>query len=300
MKIVLATAIGAVITMMIMFNSVLAVKTGQVFANIVIHLVGLAAASLLIPVLEKKHINEKPPLYLYVGGVCGFFIVVSNNVCFAVLGASLTLSLGIMGQCLGSVIADSMGFLGMTRHPFHHRRLVGFGIILMGILFMIEQWRVNAFYIAIAVLTGMLVVVTMVVNAQLALRIGVFRGTRINYITGLGTVALFALAGGVDVTGSFTLLASLHPLYIFGGGICGVTAVVGINYILPRIPVIYGTLLFFLGQVVAGLVIDYLFYRTLSPRRLLGAVIVLSGLAMNMLADRAATPKRKRCSPGSS
>jgi uncharacterized membrane protein YdcZ (DUF606 family) len=90
---------------------------------------------------------------------------------------------------------------------------------------------------------------------------------------------------GVDWPASLAILPGLHPLYIVGGGITGVLAVAGINFVLPHIPVIYGTLLLFVGQVVTGLAIDYFYYALLSRKKLLGAVLVVAGLGIKMLFD---------------
>lgn len=278
-------AIGAVITLMAMFNSVLGAETGQLFANLVIHLVGLSTVSLLIPAFERQRVRLPVPFYLYGGGVCGVFLVFSNNICFAILGASLTLSLGILGQSLGSILADNSGFLGMTRYRFDPRKLYGLATIFLGIVVMIEEWRLNAFFIVIALFTGMLVVLIMVLNTQLALRVGLLRGTRYNYLTGLATVMLIIAVRGVDWPASLAVLPGLHPIYIVGGGITGVLCVAGINFVLPHIPVIYGTLLLFVGQVVTGLAIDYFYYALLSRQKLLGALLVVAGLGINMFFD---------------
>ncbi|NLK43666.1 MAG: EamA-like transporter family protein, partial [Tissierellia bacterium] len=59
-----------------------------------------------------------------------------NNICFSNLGASLTLSLGVFGQLLLSSVIDHFGLMGMDVYKFQPKKLIGFSIILIGIVIM--------------------------------------------------------------------------------------------------------------------------------------------------------------------
>lgn len=128
---------GCLITLMITFNSTLASSTGQYSSSVIIHLTGLIAIGLLLFFTKSKlTFSRKVPLSLYCAGFIGVFTVLFNNLSFGAIGASLTLSLGLLGQSLISVIIDHYGFWGMPKSTFEVKKLLGFGVISLGILCM--------------------------------------------------------------------------------------------------------------------------------------------------------------------
>jgi len=286
MYIILACFIGTLITLMVMFNSVLSVEAGHLLSLLVLHIVGVSVASCVLLFKKNKIKGKKLPFYFYSAGMLGVLIVYSNNLCFNILGASVTLSLGILGQSLGAILIDSTGFLGMKKHPFDSKKIAGFLTIFAGVLMMVDQWEFQLLYILLAFLAGMFVIMTMVFNSQLGLNLGIFQATRVNYFVGLVTVLLIIVLGGFEMGDSLSILKGINPIYIFGGGVTGVMIVASINFVVPKIPTIYTTVLMFLGQIITGLLIDYFLYDRFSVRILTGAVIVLSGLVINMCIDK--------------
>lgn len=122
---------------MIVFNSTLATYVGQYTSSVMIHASGLLIVSLILILTKSKLVFSKAvPFYLYSGGLIGVFTVVFNNMSFTAIGASLTLSLGLLGQSLISVIIDHYGLLGMKKCPFNFKKLIGFAIICLGLLCM--------------------------------------------------------------------------------------------------------------------------------------------------------------------
>lgn len=63
-------------------------------------------------------------------------MVLFNNLCFNKLGASLTLSLGLLGQSVAAVIIDHFGLFGMEKHKFQSGKITGFVLIFLGIAVM--------------------------------------------------------------------------------------------------------------------------------------------------------------------
>lgn len=285
MYIPFASFMGVLITLLIMFNSVLSVQAGQILSLLVFHLVGFSTISLILLFTSKSRHSGQIPLYLCSAGVIGVLVVFLNNICFAILGASVTLSLVIMGQTTGSILIDSFGFLNMNRHRFEKRKLFGYLLMLSGILVMVDTWKFHSLYVLLAFVTGILVILTMVLNSQLGIRIGVLKATRMNYLTGLATVIFLILFTGFELKNSLGILAGIHPVYIFGGGITGVCIVIGFNMIVPKIPTVYTTILVFLGQIGTGLIIDGVSGQTLIFKTIAGAGIVLLGLGFNIRVD---------------
>lgn len=132
-----AIIIGALISIMVSFNGILDGYLGNYLSVLVIHIVGLLSVSIILLWRREKPILGKGvPYYLYSGGAIGILLVLVNNICFSNLGASLTLSLGVFGQLLLSSIIDHYGLLGMEVYKFQKKKIVGFAIILTGIIIM--------------------------------------------------------------------------------------------------------------------------------------------------------------------
>lgn len=134
-----AVLIGILIAIMVTFNGVLANYTDQYKSILIIHLVGLIV--LIIILLFKKEklkIKKDIPIYLFTGGLIGVFVVFLNNLCFNFLGASLTLSLGIFGQLVLACFIDHYGLFGLSIYKFNKKKIIGFFIILSGLITMIK------------------------------------------------------------------------------------------------------------------------------------------------------------------
>ncbi len=138
-------------------------------------------------------------------------------------------------------------------------------------------------YLFLAVIGGCLTTMSMVVNASLGKRIGVFQATFINYIGGiiLSTILLFALRVPLSLVNPGDI-----PFYAFLGGALGVIGVTSFNYIIPKIPTIYTTLLTFIGQIFAGVLIDFIRLNYLSKGKVIGGVLIILGMLYNSSIDK--------------
>lgn len=132
-----AVLTGVIISIMISLNGILAQHIGNYLSVLVIH--GLGALGILCFLLisrKKIIINKNIPLYLFFAGALGVLVIISNNLCFKYLGMTLTVSLGLLGQSICACIVDHFGFMGMSVHKFEKEKLVGYGIVFMGIIVM--------------------------------------------------------------------------------------------------------------------------------------------------------------------
>ena len=109
--------------------------------------------------------------------------------------------------------------------------------------------------------------------------------TFFNYVMGLLlSVLLYAFAG----QGAAGLkLAAGGPFHTYLGGAMGVVIVLMSNFIVGKIPSFYMTLALFVGQVMAGLLLDMALSGAFSARNLLGGLFVLAGLVLSLWQDRA-------------
>ncbi|MBB6714574.1 DMT family transporter [Clostridium gasigenes] len=133
-----AVFIGLLITIMVTFNGALAKYTNQYVAILIIHMVGLISLIIiLILKREKFKLKKNIPIYLFSAGSIGVFVVFLNNLCFNSLGASLTLSLGVFGQLVLASLIDHYGLFGLDIYKFKKKKIIGFSIILLGLVTMI-------------------------------------------------------------------------------------------------------------------------------------------------------------------
>ncbi|MGH4123932.1 MAG: DMT family transporter [Clostridium sp.] len=133
-----AIFIGIIITIMVTFNGVLVNYTDQYQALLIIHIVGLIAVIIILIIKkEKVKITKNIPIYLFSGGLIGVWVVFLNNLCFNILGASLTLSLGVFGQLTLASFVDHYGLFGLNVYKFKKKKIIGFLIVLLGLVTMI-------------------------------------------------------------------------------------------------------------------------------------------------------------------
>lgn len=134
--------------------------------------------------------------------------------------------------------------------------------------------------ILLAMLGGVLTTLSMIVSSALGKKIGLIQSTIIHYIGGL--------IGGVFILSTSApsiIELSKMPLYIFLGGIMGVIVVYISNIVIPKIPVVYSTLLMFSGQMICAIIIDTIIIGEFSLKKLLGAIIVVLGIFYNSKID---------------
>ncbi|MDC7231630.1 MAG: DMT family transporter [Spirochaetales bacterium] len=280
----LSITLGSLIALMLTVNSRFALELGNFQSSFIIHLAGFC---ILIPILlikGRRKRTEGIPWYLLTGGAIGVSLIFLNNTCFNTIGASLTVALVILGQTLAGQIIDVTGFLGMEKHPFQKGKLFGWALIIAGAFIMTGGSSGNILYLFLALLSGAMVMLSGVVNAQLAKRAGLLRGTAVNYAAGVVTALIILLFMGSRPS-DFSVLPSIHPVLIFGGAVLGVTIVPGLSLVIPRIPAVYSTILIFIGQCGTGLLIDYYLLDSFSRNQALGALVITAGLGAKVLVD---------------
>lgn len=136
-------------------------------------------------------------------------------------------------------------------------------------------------YIIIALMTGSLVILSMIMNSRVADEIGLFQGVFINYVLGLVVAAIILLFNikTISVTGNI-------PWWAYLGGVLGVTIVAISNVLIPKIPTIYTTLLIFIGQLFMGMMIDMLTHVDISKGKIIGGALICLGLFYNLMVDK--------------
>jgi bacterial/archaeal transporter family-2 protein len=142
--------------------------------------------------------------------------------------------------------------------------------------------------IFLAILAGVCIVISRTINAILAGIIGIFQGTIFNFIVGLLFSIIFLLFSSERAGMSHISLSSV-PWWAYLGGLLGVLVVVLSSYITPKISAFYLTILIFIAQLFVGLIIDYLTLNIFSPGKIIGGLLVFTGLAYNLFLDSKAS-----------
>ena len=109
--------------------------------------------------------------------------------------------------------------------------------------------------ILLAVLGGILTTLSMVVSSTLGKKIGLIQSTIIHYIGGLIGGVFILIGLGSKIAPSITEMSKM-PFYIFLGGLIGIIVVYTSNIVIPKIPVVYSTLLMFSGQMLCAIIIS--------------------------------------------
>jgi len=292
----LALLTGVLITVMVAFNGNVTARHGMYTATVVIHLVGLLCVSLLLLAKREKPImlgvtgenGQRIPVYMYLGGAVGVITVLLTNFAFGSISVSALMALGLFGQSLSAIAVDQYGLFGMVRHPFNRRKIIGLALMLCGIGVMVMDFGGGAAVLAAVAAfgTGASIVTSRVLNARLAVYIGTRRGVFMTHITGLAVALplLFVLGRG-EV--GFNLDYLFTPMFfIYLGGMMGVIVITLDNVTAVRIPAFYLALMLFVGQVGAGLAVDFIIDRVFSLTNLLGGSLVALGLFINVMVDR--------------
>ena len=139
------------------------------------------------------------------------------------------------------------------------------------------------FYVAVSILTGVIIVVSRIFNTKLSYEIGLTESSYYNYLTAAITSIIMFLIIGENFT-----ITSLNgiPLYAYLGGLMGVLIVVLNSVVTPKLPAFNVTLLIFISQLFAGIAIDWIVSGALPLNKIIGGLLVVVGLSYNLYVDK--------------
>lgn len=128
---------GALLAFMVSSNGIVGEAAGIYASSVIIHFIGLIGVILVIFITKSKFKNLRQiPLWMYSAGLIGILTVIFNNMTYTKLGVSLTVALSLLGQTAASLIIDQYGLFGLPVIPFNNKKIIGFIIILLGIILM--------------------------------------------------------------------------------------------------------------------------------------------------------------------
>ena len=134
---ILALVIGALISVMISFNSGLEGYVGSTYSVVIIHAVGLIAILIVAAIKKEKIvIKEAIPFYLFLGGIFGVMLTLVNVITIGSIGVALTTALAVFGQLVFSSLVDHFGLFGLTKYEFNPKKIVGLLMVFGGLVIM--------------------------------------------------------------------------------------------------------------------------------------------------------------------
>ena len=136
-------------------------------------------------------------------------------------------------------------------------------------------------YYLFAFTAGALTPISMITNSKLSTYVGTRQSTLVNFTAGLiVSIVLYFLLQET----TFKLISL--PLWAYLGGLMGIFIVIISNIVIPKIPTVYTTLLIFIGQLLTGVLIDFIQYRELSIYKFIGVLLITAGLYFNFIIDK--------------
>jgi len=279
---------GIIIAVMIAINGGLTGQYGIYMATVIIHLAGLPLTIVLLLIKRDKVFsalfsNSHISWVFFMGGAVGFTTTVFNNLSFGRISVSALLALGLLGQAVTGLVIDQYGLLGMKKHPFSKRKIIGLVLIVLGIVYMINSIEILA--VVLSFLAGVSIVVSRTLNAGLSSMTNMRIATFCNYMVGLVVAALALFVLGRGEMAAFYFAPNVSTWWIYFGGVLGVCIVLISNVTVVKISAFYLTLLVFIGKIFAGILIDVVLAGYISSRNLIGGVLVAFGLCANLFLD---------------
>jgi len=128
----IAAAAGVATTIQSAANAGLAARIGLA-AALVVNTAIVLVGTLVFYFARGQYGSFFPagtPWHLYIGGVCGFIIILSLAFVFPQLGAAVAIALVVFGQGATALVVDHFGLMGMPKEPVTLARLAG--LLLVG------------------------------------------------------------------------------------------------------------------------------------------------------------------------
>ena len=278
-----ALAIGGLISLMVMLNGRLQGIVGPGMALALIHSAGLVAVVTAggLRTSSRPEPRSRFPVRLYAAGALGLPVLYLSNRVYLEGGVLLVMSGMLGGQALTAVLIEA---LGRGRSGTPAARIVMLLFILPGCFAVGVSSGTAPWWIAAAWIPGLLLMVQMLMNAEVIRLRGKKRMLFYHYLSAALLSWMLVLWGGAAVSPSELL--DVPPLLAVGGGALGVAAVVGQAFLLNRVGAVTLVLGLYLGQFAAGIILDYLFRGRTELFYLLGAFLILAGIAAGELSGR--------------
>lgn len=137
-------------------------------------------------------------------------------------------------------------------------------------------------YVLLTIFSGVTIVVSIAFLANLNNRVGVYQTTLVNF---LGSVIFSGVILLFTKQFDWGCLATV-PIYVYSGAIFAILVTMLNSVIITKISAVYTVILVFVGQLSAGLFIDFYQSGIIPIGDAIGGIIVIIGLLYNIGVDR--------------
>ncbi|HEY2644103.1 MAG TPA: DMT family transporter [Galbitalea sp.] len=248
-----------------------------------------------VVVIQAVRTGELPVAYL-LGGAIGAFIVLSQALTVVILGVALFTTALVVGQTLSGLLLDRYGLGTMQTTPITPQRIVGACLALVAVSIAGASdltLNVPLWWLALPFIGGLLVSWQQGSNGEIRATSGSpVTATFVNFAVGTPLLLIATLVHGA-IAGWPTAYPSEAWLYL--GGALGVAGI-GLASVVVRI---IGVLVFGLslvaGQLIASVVVDFLYP---VPGHVVTTTTVIGCLLTLVAVGIAGVPNRKRQASG--
>lgn len=277
---------GVLITIMVTLNGKLSDGSGIYSATVVIYIVSVVFSGLILllrrmPVRPKK----KLPVWMYSAGLISVFSTVFTNFAFGKISVVAITALALLAQTATSFVIDTLGLLGAEKRRAGKASVLCLLVSVLGCAVMLSDaggLQVLAMLLAFA--SGITLVTSRMINADLAKSTGAVSGAFINHAVGLPAAVLALLLLGRGEAGLLAGIGAL-PWWAYMGGVLGIIIVVLTNWFVPEISALNGSLLLFVGQLASSVLIDTACGFENPPRLIIGGAVIALGVATGTILD---------------
>lgn len=147
--------------------------------------------------------------------------------------------------------------------------------------------------IFVSLLAGFTIVVSRMINSNLAERTSLIYSTIWNYITGLAVSAVLLIMFGLGGAAPFAKGFPPKEIWIMFGGAIGAVVIFLQNVTVTKVSALNLTLLMFVGQIFTSIALDWVLSGAFSLGNTLGGVLVAAGMGFNLWVDRDNAKKKK-------
>lgn len=241
------------------------------------------------------------PAWIWLGGVCGTYVVLSGIICLPVLGSARNIMLVCTGQLFAGLVIDHFGMFDTAVKPMTLARLGGAVLVLAGIALVSmekgssgkgERSGNNPVFIVLALINGALAAMQTAVNGTLSQVAGsVVKATMISLGVALvcTAIVIFVISA---VKGKNHIYIdhippkrfTFHWAMIVGGALAFV--IVGGNaFAASVLGTGIATIMIMVGAMATGLIIDATGYlgiekKPVTAKKIVGMLLLIGGAAL--------------------
>lgn len=239
------------------------------------------------------------PWWIWTGGLIGSIVLTVNILLFPKLGGVQTAVLPIFGQVIMGLLIDQFGLLNSPMTPLTILRLLGFGLVLVGVLLTVvhknpsheNKQKSMILWQFIGVLAGMLSAIQTAVNGYLGTILGSsLQAAAISFSIGAILLTIYCIITRTTLSGLGKAIAvSKSYWWIWIGGLLGGLYVFASAWLVPRIGTGQVVVMALFGQLTFSTIIDQFgFFNALkspiSRQKLLGLAIMFIGVVLTRMA----------------